>query len=154
MAKITTKSLRNPSEVECATLPVKISGRGFHIVAHSHKIYSPSGVPVFLFDVESESGERIGIASAILEPDLSLVQSFGHVCVTLLEKHATVGRLAEVASSLLGYVFRSGLREALIVVPSSHQLSVDACRLLKPISETPTESEDCMPSIAFLYKSH
>jgi hypothetical protein len=152
VVKVDTKSLRKPSAVELAPLPSKLSGAGFYVEAHSHKIYSPSGAPVFLFHVQSESGERIGIANVILEPDRLQVHKVGHVCVTLSDKHATTDRLTEVADALLDYVFRSGLREALIVVPSAHQLSVDACRLLKPISEAPTESEDGTPLIAYLFK--
>jgi hypothetical protein len=116
-------------------------------------MYVPTRAPAFFFDVFSDCGDRIGIASLILEPSQVAVQNCGHVCANLSEKHATVDLLAQVVDILNSYAMQSGLKEVLIVVPAAHALSVDACAKLEPIVSKKTKTADGIEAISYLYAS-
>lgn len=144
-------ALRPPSQDEEQALPENLIGDGFNIIAQYQRIYKPSNAPAFFFDVLADDGERIGIANLIMEPDKTKVAAVGHLCATLSEKHSDATLLYKVARLLRDYQFEVGYPEVLIVIPTAHIPSVEACILLKPIDTVSTQTEDGKEGRAYTY---
>lgn len=144
-------ALRPPSLDEEQKLPDDLIGDGFKIAARYQRIYTPANAPAFFFDVLADDGARIGIANVIMEPDKTKVATVGHLCATLSEKHSDATLLYEVAKLLRAYQFAAGYPEVLIVIPTEHAPSLEACILLKPIASVSTQTEDGKEGLAYTY---
>ena len=144
--------LREPLPEERQELPPELSGNGFRLIAHSQKIYLPTGAPAFFFDVLSDAGDKVGIANVIVEPDRTSVASVGNLCAMLSEECLNVELLSKVADTLIGYSFDAGLPEVLIVVPVAHAPSTEACTLLRPASSTIACTKAGEDAIAYTYR--
>jgi hypothetical protein len=149
MTRAAGYELRDLISNEIIALPPTIPGEGFTLVPHAQKIYTPSGAPVILFNVVSDSHGRIGIANLILESDATKVRHVGHIGVSFAQEHLDVELLTRVGRALLSQAFTSGISTARIVVSASDHISVQACRNLQPTSLPESTGES--GQLAFFY---
>lgn len=146
-------ALRAALPQEMRDMPPDRSGTDFRLVAQSQKIHRATDAPVIFFDVlASSSDERIGIANLILQQGSDGLADVGHVCVKLAEQRGDPQRLAQVARAIFEHAFEAGLPEVSVVVPAGHAPSVEACRLLAPVSSAGLTLPGGEDGLAYLYK--
>ncbi len=98
-----------------------------------------------------EADERVGFASIIYEDSSPLIQDFGHVCVTLSEKLSSARLLAGIGKVLFEIAFQAGLNPIRVVIPSAHQVSIEAWDLLNPSGPAERLTVKGEPFLAYKY---
>jgi hypothetical protein len=127
MTVVRGNDLRDLSPDESFSMPQILNGQGFELHPRSVKVFKPTGAPVYFYDVITDSPERVGIASLVLETDTSQVADVGHVCANLSESQPDTELLSRIAQRLISHGLENGLQTVRVVVPAQDEKSIQAC---------------------------
>ncbi|WP_166360326.1 hypothetical protein [Pseudomonas akapageensis] len=119
--------LRDQLPGEIIAEPQILNGQGFTLQPQRVKVFKPTGAPVYFYDIMTDSPERVGIASLVLEPDSQQVVDVGHACANLAESQTEPGLLARVAEVLITHGYEQGLPSVRVVVPAEDAKAIEAC---------------------------
>ena len=152
MSRIGGNLLRDATPQEYRPLLADKVGNGFTLRNIDIKRMRSTNAAVHFFDVIDPQGNRLGVASLVLEPSVDVVRDFGHVCVTLAEGKSNPQLLADVGQLVFNTAYEHGLEEIRVVVPDDHAASVGACDALNPCATAERLSRDGESFLAYKYQ--